>query len=243
MKWFEELGFDYNPFSTESEFAAQFAVGLDEAARELLYFVKSADMAFVEGSKGTGKSVLLHKLAQQSPMAVYFDCAAQPLDVKRLLMRKSNWLKRLFGYLPTGVVLLLDNANNLPQREMDIIKYYYDNNFVASVVFSAGGLRRAKLSKGIIDRIGGRVIKLRQLDEEDAILMVSNRLGSYASLLPAEVVRAIFKEAKRDNSTFLQLCEKVCSEAVNAKAKQASEEHLKAALEKQSGVSGQAAAA
>ena len=62
MEWFEEFGFDENPFSTDPAFSARSSVGLDKSLAELEYHINSGSIIFVDGAEGSGKSVLLQKL-------------------------------------------------------------------------------------------------------------------------------------------------------------------------------------
>ena len=62
MTWFEELGFDENPFDTDPGVSTKSSVGLDKPMGEVEYCISSGSIVFVEGAEGSGKSVLLKKL-------------------------------------------------------------------------------------------------------------------------------------------------------------------------------------
>ncbi len=77
MEWFEELGFDSNPFDTSLEASAKSSVGLDKPLEKLEYYVTAGSVVFVEGPLGSGKSVLLWKLADRlGGKAVYIYCSS-----------------------------------------------------------------------------------------------------------------------------------------------------------------------
>lgn len=226
MEWFEELGFDSNPFDTGIEASAKYAVGLEEPLEELEYYVDSGSAGFVEGPLGSGKSVLLWKLADKlGSRAVYFDCSTGELDVRALIRKKTSFLGRLLGKAPRDVVLLIDNAANPSPNAMGLLKYHYDNNHVGSVVFAGASFRSAGLSPALADRIGNRVVRLSALNESNAVLMVRNRLGSSA-ILGDDAVRKLYKMSGKDPKKFLQLCEDACRAAVDSKSDAVSNEHI-----------------
>ncbi|MBI3037004.1 ATP-binding protein [Candidatus Woesearchaeota archaeon] len=229
MEWYEELGFESNPFDNSPGFAARFAVGLEKPLSELEYYVSSGSLVFVEGAVGSGKSVLLRKLAGElGGRAVYADCSLGELNVRSVVKKKTSLLARLLGKSPKNLVLLLDNVANLPANAMELLKYYYDDNNFGSVILAGTGLKSARLSPALVDRIGSRVVKLRQLAEEDAVLMVRKRLGSSGSsnILGDDAVRKLYKMSGKNAAKLLQLCEKACAAAVLSKSSEVNEELL-----------------
>ena len=229
MEWFEELGFDSNPFDAGLEASAKYAVGIDRPFEELEYYVDSGSVVFVEGPLGSGKSVLLWKLADRlGGRAVYADRSAGEPDVRSIMRKKTSFLDRLFGKTPRGIVLLIDNLANLSplsQTAMSQLKYHYDNNYLGAVVFAGASFLSAGLSPALVDRIGSRVIKLSALAENDAVFMVRNRLGSSA-ILGDESIRKLYKMSGKDPKRFLQLCEEACKVAVSSKSQTVGNEHI-----------------
>lgn len=226
MEWFEELGFDGNPFSTDPAFSARSSAGLEKQLGELEYHASSGSIAFVEGAEGSGKSVLLQKLAWKlGSRAVFVDAALGDVDVRAVLNSKASLLGRLLGNPPRNLVLLVDNAAAISPASLEVLKYYYDNNNFSSVVLAGTSLKSSGLSPSVIDRVGNRVVKVPALAEEDALLMVRNRLGS-SGLFSEEVVRRIYKLSGKNAKRFLQLCEAACRKAAAAKSSAVSEEHM-----------------
>lgn len=226
MEWFEELGFDGNPFSTDPAFSARSSAGLEKQLGELEYHVNSGSMVFVEGAEGSGKSVLLQKLAGKlGSRAVFVDAASGDVDIRAIMKSKTPLLGRLFGNSPRNLVLLVDSAAGLSPGSLELLKFYYDNNNFGAVVFAGTALKSAGLSPSVIDRVGNRVVKVPALAEQDALLMVRNRLGS-SGLLSEEMVRKIYKLSGKNAKKFLQLCEAACRKAAAAKSSAVGEEHM-----------------
>lgn len=207
MEWFEEAGFDENPFSTDPAFSARSSVGLEKPLAELEYCVSSGSIVFVEGAEGSGKSVLLQKLAEKlGGRAVNVDAAAANVDIRPIVSKKTSLLGRLFGKGPSNIVLLVDNAASLSPGSLELLKYHYDNNHFSAVVLAGTSLKSSGFSPSIIDRIGNRIVRIAPLAEEEALLMVKNRLGS-SGLFSEGVVRKIYKMSGKNARKFLQLCE------------------------------------
>ncbi len=226
MEWFEEFGFDENPFSTDPAFSARSSVGLEKQLGELEYCISSGSIVFVEGAEGSGKSVLLQKLSRQlGRRAVYVDAAAADVNLRAIVKSKTSIFDRMLGNNPKNIVLIVDNAAALLPHSLELLKYYYDNNYFGAVVLTGTSLRSSGLSASVLDRIGNRVVKIAALAEEDALLMVRNRLGS-SELFNEEVVRKIYKLSGKNAKKFLQLCESACKKAVESKSSMVEEEHL-----------------
>lgn len=229
MEWYEELGFENNPFDNSPDFAARFAVGLEGPLGELEYHVSSGSLVFVEGTAGSGKTVLLRKLAKQvGGKAVYVDRSAGEIDVRSITRRKASLLDKLLGRQPKNLVLMIDSTASLSANTMDLLKYHYDSNSFGSIIFAGSSLKSARLSPALVDRIGSRVVKLRQLSEEDAVAMVRKRLGSSGSsnILGDGAVRRLYKMSGKNSAKLLQLCEKACKAVVASKSSEVNDELL-----------------
>ncbi|MBI2176272.1 ATP-binding protein [Candidatus Woesearchaeota archaeon] len=226
MEWFEEFGFDENPFSTDPAFSARSSAGLEKPLADLEYYINSGSIVFVEGAEGSGKSVLLQKLSGKlGGRVVFIDAVLGDVDVTAIVKSRASLLGRLLGNSPRNLVLLVDNAAALSPRSLELLKYHYDNNHFGAVVLAGTVLKSSGLSPSVIDRIGNRVVKVPALAEEDALLMVRNRLGN-SGLFSEEVVRKIYKLSGKNARRFLQLCERACKEAAAAKSSSVGEEHL-----------------
>ena len=226
MAWFEELGFADNPFDTDPAASVRSAVSLDKPLDELEYHVRSGSIIFVEGPSGSGKSVLLKALAGKfGGRAVFVDGDSDSVDIRSVIRKKTSLLDRLFGNSPKNLVLLADNAAGLSAGSMELVKYHYDNNNFGAVVFAGESLKSAGFSPAVLDRIGTRVIRLHLLSEDEAVVLVRNRLGSSA-ILGDGAIRKIYKMSGKNAKSFLELCDKACAAAVASKSPEITGEHL-----------------
>jgi Cdc6-like AAA superfamily ATPase len=227
MKWYEKLGYVENPFNTEKGVFIDKSVHLQEPAEELAYNITAGNMMAIEGPPGTGKTTLLYTAIERfrgERNVVYIDCSKKDVDIRKLMQGKYGIIGKLFGILPKKMVLLLDNFSKLSKKDIERVKYYYDNNHIRSVIF-AGDV--SQLPENVLDRVGGRIIQLKQLSSDDAAELVKNRLGSF-EFLPEKITRKIYKKSSGDAKAFLENCTKACEEAVRSGAEMVSEEHINA---------------
>lgn len=224
MEWFEESGFDENPFSTDLAFSARSSVGLEKSLGELEYCVSSGSIAFVEGAEGSGKSVLLEMLAGKLGRSAVRVDAEKDVDIRAVIKSRTSLFGRMLNSFPKNLVLLVDNAAGLSPSSSELLKFYYDNNNFAAVVLAGTSLKSSGLSPSVLDRIGNRVVRIAPLSEEDALIMVRNRLGS-SGLFNEAMVRKIYKLSGKNARKFLQLCEGACKNAVASKSSTVEEVH------------------
>jgi len=59
MEWFEDLGFDDNPFNLNPLKTNFKLAGREKESKEILYRIASGSMLLIEGTIGTGKTALL----------------------------------------------------------------------------------------------------------------------------------------------------------------------------------------
>lgn len=227
MSWYETQGYIEDPFSTKKGAFTEQSVNLKVPAAELVYNIEAGNMVLVDGPKGTGKTALLFLAIEKfegERKVIYFDCSKDKVDIKKLMQKRYGSLGRVFNLTPRGMVLMLDNFKSLSRKELERAKYYFDNNYLRSIVFAGNG---AELPENVRDRIGNRVIKLKALAAKDAVELVRNRLGSL-DFLPEKIIRKIYAKSRDDAGAFLEKCKKVCQAATEGRATVVSEKHLKA---------------
>jgi len=224
MNWYENRGYIEDPFSTKNGVFVQQSVNLNDAQEELAYNIEAGNMVLIEGKKGTGKTTLLFSAIERfkgERKVIYFDCGKDTVDIKKLMQSKYGIIGRLLNLTPKGMILMLDNFTQLDPKDLERAKYYFDNNYLRSIIFTGNG----SLPENVLDRIGHHIIKLKPLTSKDAILLVKNRLGSF-EFLPEKIVKKIYAKSGNDTITFLENCSKVCGAAVESQATVIGEEHF-----------------
>lgn len=228
MEWYEEVEMDSNPFNKETKL-----IGFEETVSELEYAIMSGNMIFVEGDKGTGKTKLLkeaiHKFGGHGKI-IYANGKElhTELNVERLLKDRYGFLGRVFNMKPKGMILLLDDIEHISKRNCERIKYYFDQNYLRSVIFVGRSLTDSGLNESIKQRIR-KVIKLRSLSNYEAVQLAREKLGN--ELLSDRVIKEVFRLSNNNPRQFLENCEKVCKAA--AKNKDLTEEDVNLILTEQ----------
>ncbi|MBI3033871.1 orc1/cdc6 family replication initiation protein [Candidatus Woesearchaeota archaeon] len=225
MSWYEEFDYTEDPF-TESEKL----FGLEKVMEELVYRVESGSMVFVEGRPGLGKSAVIKAIISHFAgrgKVIYFDCGQieKRMNIENLMTGKYGLFGRLFGKKPKNMILLLDNSNFLTKKNCERIKHYFDNNFIKSVVFTGLSYSRAHFSKSLRDRIGGRIIRLKELTPEQAVELVRER-ASAIEMLTEDIIRKIYAHSGKNIKKFLSNLSEVCEKAVHDGDGKISDRHL-----------------
>lgn len=217
MEWFEELGFDNNPFELnplETDFNL---IGKEKEGKEILYRIASGSMLLIEGKTGTGKTALLKYAVDNfkgEGKVVYVDGNKlnKRLNVSDLLKKK-------------GMILLMDNVQYLSKKNNERIKYYYDEDYIKSAVFTTTDYSLVNFSNAIKDRIGKNIIKLKDLSQSNALKIAKERLGD-KEILPGDVLKQLYKDS--DNiKEFLRNCDSLCGYLVKKGKEKAQIEDIK----------------
>lgn len=223
MIWYEELDFDEDPFSTDPRDYNNSFVKMDELIDEVVYRINAGSMLVIEGSKGTAKTSLLMYAAKKfggKRNVVYVDCNIldKELNVTHVLQDKYGMLGRLLNKKPKEMIVLLDNANALSKKNTERMKYYFDQNYIKSVIFTCTSYKKAKFSDSLRDRIGNRVIKTPKISPDDAVDIIRNRIGD-EELLNDKLIKKIFKLSKNSVKLLLENCTKLAESAVSKNRK------------------------
>ena len=218
-EWYEELDYDENPFNIEGR-----TYGFDNLISEMDYAIHAGNMVMVEGSEGTGKTKLLREVIKRYGgfrKVAYVNC--KKLDdpnIEILLKKRNGMLGMLLNLKPKNMIVLLDDIDQLSDRNSERIKYFLDQNYIRSVIFSTRVSTALKCSDGVRQRIS-KIVKMRPLSDYEAVQLVREKVGD---LLSDYLIKETYSLSGRNLKTFLKNCEKVS--AVALKQKEISKEEL-----------------
>jgi len=207
MEWYEKEGFDSNPFETDP-FRHNYALeGQDKNKEELLYRILSGDMLLIEGKEGSGKTALLKHAIDNfrgKGKVIYVDGkkVSKRLNIEKLLKRG------VFRKTPKGMILLLDNVQNLTKRNCERIKFYYDQDYLKSVVFTTENYASVSFTNSIRDRIGKRIMRVKEIAKNDAVKMVKDRIGGKDTITTEDIAKLLMLSDKNPKK-LLQNSEKL----------------------------------
>ena len=229
--WFEKIEFDRNPFEVDPLKSDIKMIGNEEVKKEILYRAYSGSMVFVEGKVGTGKTVLLKYIIdnfRDRGKVIYLDCEKldREADIEKVLIGKNGLFGRLLKKYPKGMILLIDDVELSSPKNTERIKYFFDQDYLKSVIFTGDSFKNVKLSPSIKDRIGKHIIQLEELSEEEAIGLVNDRLKG-KNIMPVEIIKRLYKESRKNPKTFLENCEKICVSALTNGEYMVTENHFK----------------
>ena len=208
--WYEEYDFDINPFEVDAlnEEKTQL-IGLEEEEKETIYRILSSNMIFVEAGKGKGKTALLRHAIDNfrgHGKVIYVDATKvnKTLNIEKLLIGSNRIRGEMLGKKPKNMILLLDNIESLTKRNWERIKYYFDQNYIKSVVFTGKSFKSVNFPESIKSRIGSRIIKLGSLSSQEALQIIQERLGDdYEAIITDEEIMQLYKLSKGNLKNFI----------------------------------------
>ena len=143
-------------------------VGREKIREQALYYSISSSMFLIKGKEGTGKTILGKSLISslKDYRIIFLDAEKKPknINIEKLYFDSQSIFEKLKKSKET--ILIVDNADGLTRRNLERIKYYYDQNYFISVLFIALNDDFLNNNSSIKSRIGSRIIELDYLDEK-----------------------------------------------------------------------------
>ena len=232
MVWYKELGFSKNPFSIKPGAFSSDIVGYDLS--EILKKIDDGKVLFIEGEYGFGKtSILKHIISQfggQRKVA-YYNCnrAEETINVKSILKGSKGAIARIFGAMPSELILLLDEVERISQSDQkELLKYHQEGN-LKSIVFFGPDFDKISFSIEFRKLMINNVIKLTELTDNEAVQLVRERIGDLKHL-DDRIIKLVFRHSSNNPRLLLENLEDVVRYAVDNNEEQVTEEHLKEVL-------------
>ena len=220
MEWFEELDFDENPFDTNPKKYPEKLVGLTEIFEDLIYRIESGAMVFLEGKEGFGKTSLLWnaiKKKRGKGKIIYVDCDMldEDLNIEKLMINRHGLSGKLFKTKPKGMILLLDNVTALSKLNSERVKYFFDQGYLRSIVFTGKSFGKVNFSKSLKQRIGSRVLNIKSVDKYQAIAIVRNRIQDL-NMISDDLIEEVFQKSGENPKRLLENCEKLFGHVIES---------------------------
>ncbi len=231
--WYKKLGYYQNPFILPVTKDKISLIGKEEELSKAIYYVNSGSLVFVEGVKGVGKTKFLHGIIKQFKGRIIYvdaDKLTRTINVEDLLRKRNGAVKAALRSKPKDMILLLDNVDELSPVNYERIKYYYDQGFLQSVVFTGEKFDKVEFSESIKSRISSRVINLVGLTQEEAFEMAAKRLDEDLededSLITNDQLKTVFTSSKKNPRLFLINLHRVFEEMAYEEADKIDDKHL-----------------
>lgn len=177
-------------------------IGRHEEKKEVVYRIASGNMLLIEGGEGIGKTALLRYAIDNFKglgKVVYMDVGTfgKRLDIAKLLKGR-----------PKGMILLMDNIQDLSESNNKKIKYFYDQDYIKAVVFTTNDLKAISFTDAIRSRIGRNVIKMKALGKKDILKIAEDRVEC-DNVISDKVLGELYKKSE-NLKEFLVGCDSLC---------------------------------
>ncbi|MCF7862300.1 AAA family ATPase [Candidatus Woesearchaeota archaeon] len=217
MTWFEELGYEENPFSIKPKKTFEEFFGHKEMIDNLLDKVEEGAFIIVRGKYGTGKTSVLKAIIDEymgERKVAYVSCyeTEKKIDIDEILRKAGNFFSRLFGLKSKNVIFLVDEAHNLMTKNLEELPEYYEDGYLRSVILVTSRPEH-KFPKSVNEVTGDNEVKFVMFNEDDAVELIRNRMEEGDEILPEDMIKLIYKKSNTPRE-FLMNCEDACRKAV-----------------------------
>jgi hypothetical protein len=180
--WYEKLGLYNSPFNLDGKTSSDKLMFNEKELDDLLYYVKSGSMVSIKGPKYSGKTFLAMKLIEAFKgkgklIYIDLDTYAKELDIGHILIGNQPIHRKLLNMYPKDMILIIDNAITMENDFYKRLQYFYDQNYLRSVILINKENELVEMPGSVISRIGNKQINLKELNKENTINIVLNRLN------------------------------------------------------------------
>ncbi len=212
--WYWKLGFSTNPFGIKPAALTSEVVG--RHLGPVIEKIENGSIQFIEAPLGSGKTTLLKGIISRfggRKKLIYCSCIKdESLDVPELL-KNATVQGKLFGKLSTGMILLVDEAQNISKEDTQVITDFMATGNVKSAAFFGLDYNRSMLTEELNKSLNGNVTVLSTLSSEEAVELIRQRIGNL-KLMPDYVIREVYCRSNCNPRRLLQNCEHICRKAV-----------------------------
>ncbi len=211
--WYEELGFEENPFSMKPR--ATDMIGQEKVNQEILDKIESGQLILLKGEYGSGKTTTLKTIINDylgEGKIIYYSCntTEKTIPFNKLLIGRNSFFKRLINIKSRDAILLLDEAQDLKPGEMEKIVDLYDQGYFKSIVLVSK--KEVLLTEDLRDLVEENTYKLGELTPQQAVELIQGRLEGH-EILNEEMTQAIY-DLDRNPRAVLANCEDSCRNAI-----------------------------
>jgi len=211
IEWFRNFGWNDNPFKIKPD--PSHIVGFIDLRTLILTYMKSEDPFIVTGPSGSGKTTLLKWLEEQKKDSLYFNFL-EDIDEKEFKKKiEGSFLEKLLRrFFNTKKLVLIDEVQDMPSHLLKWIRGKFDEGEISSLVLASIKEDLKNLEEPFVERIGSRIVAVRNLKEDEALKMVKHRIFSKGKVNPFtdEGLKSIFEYSDFSPRKILENCETCC---------------------------------
>jgi replication-associated recombination protein RarA len=229
MVWYEEYDFVSNPFTIKPQEGFDEFFGQQEIIKKLIENIESEEISIVYGPYGTGKTTIMKGIIEEYKGArkvAYYNAftSEKIIDFEDILVRAGSRISTFFGIKSKGVILLLDESQNLMKKDFENLLYYYNEGYFKSVILVTSK-KDFQFSKEIKEETGKNVFELKMMIHKEAVSLVKQRLEG-VELLNENMVKKILDKSLTPRE-FLMNCEHACKNTVERGSEEVEDEDIK----------------
>ncbi|MFT4310839.1 MAG: AAA family ATPase [Candidatus Woesearchaeota archaeon] len=230
--WYNKLGYDNNPFTIKPAIINDDIIGHAQTIERIEEFLFKGGFGILSGQYGVGKTTLLKTAIKKfvgQKKVIYFSCnrLQASLNLDKFLHQRYGKIGELLQIKSKHMILLLDEAYGLEEKDIINIKKYMRKGYFKSVILVTPELDKLKLPKSV--KIPEKhIFSLEPLSKKDAIDLIRRRFedNTYFS---DTMIGEIFEKSS-SSRVFLKNCEDVCRYAFEKNHKRVSRKDIAEAL-------------
>ncbi len=214
VEWFKVFDWSDNPFKIRAEHDN--IVGFVDMRAKMLTYMKSEDPFIVTGPTGAGKTTLLKWLESHKKESLYFNFLGDIDEKKFKKSVEGNFLEKLVRrFSGSKKIVLIDEVQEMSPKLLKWIRGKFDENEINSLVLASIQDDLQNLEEPFVDRIGSRIVSVRNLTEDEALKMVKQRMFSRGKTNPftEDGLRKVFEYSGFSPRKILENCETCCIKA------------------------------
>ncbi|MBR9676404.1 ATP-binding protein [Candidatus Woesearchaeota archaeon] len=182
-----------NPYEFESIIRKTSLVNRDEELKEAIYYSKASCVFFLEGPIGVGKTYFAHKLIEElrkQTRIIFVDAKNhnKSKDIEKTILESNKFFSKMTHKKPRRALLIIDNISSLSKKNQQRIKYYFDQDYLGSVMLIGESYEETKLIESLRHRTGSRTISLTPHGEQ-TVYEVYKQVSNGAQLSQYEITR------------------------------------------------------
>jgi hypothetical protein len=139
---------------------------MEKAIKKVIYHIAAGSIMLVEGNSEEQKKIIkdVIRRIRGNWKAVYVSQKHKERELENFLLRSNGFFKgRIFRIMPRDRILIIENADAISERNLKMIRYFYDENNLKSVVMITQDASIInEFPDAMKNRIGNRIIRLEK---------------------------------------------------------------------------------
>lgn len=210
MKEEKKTGFNPNTFSDDATKTLDKLISREQEVNDLLYWVESGSVILIEGPKKSGKTRLAFEVIEKfkgKGKVIYVDLETynKEIDIGHLIIGNQSFFRKLMNKMPKEMILIVDNSHSLDNDFYRRLQFFFDQNYLKSVILIKKSNTQLYLPESVKSRIGDRIIELNPLSKEESLKIINNRIKN---LFTKEHLSKVWEKSP-NFVDFLKNCEKL----------------------------------